>query len=159
MTSQARYGKRHSSSRGTWLFELAVVLVVLTPLAAFIACSAGSRLQMARAQHTLIDMRSILAAGQEYHALYSVWPEDLDALNSLLSSTLKHNAWGEKYILSHMEGMMWVETDVPKGVVMPQGRWSAVVVSSSGHGSRWRLTAPVSYGLVARLVYENKQDQ
>ncbi|MBF0386644.1 MAG: hypothetical protein HQL20_02175 [Candidatus Omnitrophica bacterium] len=156
MTPLPRFGKLLFNNKGGWLVELAVALVIAGMFVGGLASLAKVQLNAARARHTLTTMRSILKAGQDYRVLHGVWPADIKEVEALLASSVGKNAWGGLFWLSHSEGLAWVETDVPSGVAVPQGPWTAVYVSGIGAGSRWRMSTPLSYGFTARLVYETK---
>jgi hypothetical protein len=110
----------------------------------------------ARAVRTLTDMSAILDAGQKYRAVNGMWPGNIKEVSAFLSKVQAGNAWGNGYLLSHDELRLWVESDVPKGAVVPLGRWPAVFSYPSGGNTRWRMAAPLSYGATARLIYEKE---
>ncbi len=136
------------------MIELALVISVTGLMLAGLLSSMAGRMNKARAEFTITEMRMILAAGQQYYALHGCWPADVAAEKDLFTSEVRNNAWGQKYFLSHQEGRLWVETDVPQGVPLPQGRGVVAVVSALVNQSRWRMTVPLSYGLTARLYDE-----
>ena len=142
------------SRKGAGLIELSIGLTVLGLMAGMAACSAMARMNLARAQYTLIEMGSVLTAGQKYHALHGEWPTDIVEVATLLSSGVPKNPWGGQYRMGHQEERLWVETDVPEYASPPEGRWAAVIVFSLIHGSRWRMSVPVTYAQTARLFYE-----
>jgi type II secretory pathway pseudopilin PulG len=141
---------------GFGLIEWALALAVGVTGVAVFAGSAAQRLDKARAGRTLTDMSAILEAGQKYRTVHGVWPADIEEAGAFLSKVPTGNGWDNSYRLSHEDARFWVESDVPKGVVIPAGHWPSVLAYPSGEKTCWRMSVPLSYGVTARLMYGKK---
>ncbi len=141
---------------GSSLWELSWGLVLALLLAGGVAVASGKMIACARGQRTLLDMMAILQACRQYDVLHGGWPLSLDALQGLLPEDQFNNVWGYPFMIASNAERIWVETDVPLGVVGRSFKGAHVVVYGVEGKDRVRLSTSRMQGQAARLVYEKR---
>jgi len=142
--------------RGLSLLELSLGLVLVVFVAGTVVVSSRQVTEYGRGQRTLEDMTAILHACRQYDALNGGWPSSLSALHEVLPQVVSNNVWGYPFVVASGVDRVWVETDIPSGVVAPLLKGAHIVVHSLPDKDRVRLSTGRAYGQAARLVYEKR---
>ena len=141
---------------GVSLWELSFSVVLAALLAGTVVLSSWKMTEQGRGRRTLDDMSAVLEACRQYDALHGYWPSAFSALHEVLPQAEDRNVWGEPFVIASGMDRVWVETDVPAGVLGPSLKGAYVVVRGVSGKDRVRLSANRRLGAAARLVYEQR---
>ena len=142
--------------RAVSLWELSVGVVLAVVLAGALVVSTGKPVAMARSQRTCADMESFLAAGRQYDAMYGVWPSSWGDMDKVLPQMPRQNLWGRPYVFGSDQRRLWLETDIPPGLLTAMAAGYSLVIQHGGTYDRIRVSVSRFYGQAARLVYEKR---
>ena len=142
--------------RGSSLLELSLGFVLVVAVAGTLIMSSWQVTAYGRGQRTLQDMSAILHACRQYDALNGGWPSSLSALHEVLPQAQANNVWGSPFVIGSGTDRVWVETDVPAGVLGRSLKGEHIVVHPLSGKDHVRLSAGRAYGQAARLVYEKR---
>ena len=142
--------------RGLSLLELSLGVVLVLLVAGTVVMSSWQVTEYGRGQRTLQDMSAILDACRQYDALYGGWPSSLSALHGILPQAVPNNVWGYPFVVAADVDRVWIETEVPAGVMTRSLKGSHIVIQPLSGKDRVRLSTGRTYGPAARLVYEKR---
>lgn len=91
-------------SKGFSLFELILVLVILSSILILMTNYLTTRIDESRRDRAVLQIEQILNAGMAYYINYSEWPDNINTLQStgyLPNKGPIINPWGREYGLNH----------------------------------------------------------
>ena len=130
--------------------------VLVLSIAGAVVISARHVMEHGRGQRTLEDMSAILQACRQYDVFNGGWPSSLSALQDVLPQAAANNAWGYPFVIASGADRVWVETEVPSGILGRSLKGAQVFIHPLSGKDRVRLSAGRAYGQAARLVYEKR---
>ena len=107
MNSRGRNGRR-SLARGMTLIEIMVVITILGLIAAAVAIAVVPRLEEARHDRAVLDIKNIEGALKLYYAKKGVYPDTTAGLKALVDTqileTMPKDPWNRDYVYMYEAG-------------------------------------------------------
>src|SRR5262250_1547154 len=107
MNSRGKNGRR-SLARGMTLIEIMVVITILGLIAAAVAIAVVPRLEEARHDRAVLDIKNIEGALKLYYAKKGVYPDTTAGLKALVDTqileTMPKDPWNRDYVYMYEAG-------------------------------------------------------
>src|SRR5215831_1413508 len=124
MNSRERNGRR-SLARGMTLIEIMVVITILGLIAAAVAIAVVPRLEEARHDRAVLDIKNIEGALKLYYAKKGVYPDTTAGLKALVDTqileTMPKDPWNRDYVYMYEAGKPVIITYGRDGVPGGEG--------------------------------------
>ncbi|HKD41391.1 MAG TPA: type II secretion system major pseudopilin GspG [Myxococcaceae bacterium] len=124
MNSRGRNGRR-SLARGMTLIEIMVVITILGLIAAAVAIAVVPRLEEARHDRAVLDIKNIEGALKLYYAKKGVYPDTTAGLKALVDTqileTMPKDPWNRDYVYMYEAGKPVIITYGRDGVPGGEG--------------------------------------
>ena len=142
---------------GFSLFELSLVLTILTIVILAVFYSSGKIRQGAVAERAMNELEAIAKASLEYYSANNTWPVSMsDLLPTYLAGQADSvNPFGNAYTITPGNNAVSVSTLLPKGLVTAKNFGSEVVVVNQGSNDLVSVTKSFA-STIWSLKYEKK---
>lgn len=108
MNTHKRHTPTHFASRGMTLIEIMVVITILGLIAAAVSIAVIPKLEEARRDRAVLDIKNIEGALKLYYAKKGTYPDTSNGLKALVDTqnleTLPMDPWNHEYIYMNEGG-------------------------------------------------------
>jgi len=142
---------------GFSLFELSLVLTILTIVTLAVFYSSGKIRQAALAERVMNELETIAKASLEYYSVNNTWPMSISDLEPtyLSGQAASVSPFGNAYTITPGSDAVTVSTLLPKGLVTAKSPGSEVVVVNQGGNDLVSVTKSLE-SAIWNLKYEKK---
>lgn len=139
------------------MFELSLVLTILTIVTLAVFYSSGKIRQAALAERVMHELDAVAKASLEYYSANNAWPANISDLEPtyLSGQAASVSPFGNAYVITPGSDAVTVSTLLPKGLVTVKSLGSEIVVIKQASNDLVSVTKSLE-STIWSLKYEKK---